>query len=228
MDGVGREPHPRREQVATRGREAAQFNGAHRAVRPIPQGLGLTTSKRYRRYTAALDTISEETVRATGMTNQREWFDNRFRSELSWRDGTVGGVPAWYSQLLTDLVLATGDEAIRYFSARYVPSQGGNPGSVAVVAFTDELVAYANLAGDPNSEATPLEVTITARRALSSFSLESPGFEDGSEATSVADVRITVTYPQFSRTLPLGASDWADRESETVDLISCLRRDVVA
>ncbi|WP_309616737.1 hypothetical protein [Salinibacterium sp.] len=162
------------------------------------------------------------------MNNQRQWFENRFRSELSWRDGTVDGVPAWYSQLLTDLILATGDEAIRYFSAKYVPPRGPNPGSVAVVAFTDDIVAYANFAGDPSTGATPLEVTVTARRALSSFSLESEATDSEPTGDSLADVRITVNYPLFSRSLPLGASDWADREGETADLISCLRRDVVA
>lgn len=167
-------------------------------------------------------------MRASDVKVQREWFENRFRSELSWRDGTIDDVPAWYQQLLTDLILATGDEPIRYFSAKYVPPRGESAGSVAVVAFTDEIVAYANFDGDPTGWATPLEVIVTARRALRSFSLESVPLVDEPSDDSLDAVRITVNYPQFSRTLPLGASDWSTRDSETAELITCLRRDVVA
>jgi hypothetical protein len=172
-------------------------------------------------------TTLEAMVSMSSMSDQRERFDSRFRSELSWREGTVGGIPSWYSQLLTDLILATGHDDIRYFSAKYVPPRNQNHASVSVVAFTDEIVAYANFDGDPSTGATPLEVIVTARKALSSFGLESlPG--DGTVDDTIGDVRITVNYPQFSRTLPLGESDWSDRDSETADLISCLRRDVVA
>jgi hypothetical protein len=167
-------------------------------------------------------------VRKTMMSNQRERFETRFRSELSWRDGTSDGVPSWYSQLLTDLILATGDGEIRYFSVKYLPPRGPNHASVSVVAFTDDIVAYANFDGDPSLGATPLEVIVTARRVLSSFSLESLPTATGERDDGLGDVRITVNYPQFSRTLPLGESDWIDRDSETADLISCLRRDVVA
>lgn len=167
-------------------------------------------------------------MRATDVNDQREWFENRFKSELSWREGTVNGVPGWYSQLLTDLILATGDEAIRYFSAKYVPPREFAAGSVSVVAFTDEIVAYANFDGDPGSGAIPLEVIVTARRMLSSFSLESGVPTEAGSGGGIGSVRITVDYPQFSRTLPLGASDWSDRDSETADLITCLRRDLVA
>ncbi|MBC7591845.1 MAG: hypothetical protein H7226_12510 [Salinibacterium sp.] len=167
-------------------------------------------------------------MKVRNANDQREWFENRFTSELSWRDGTVDGVPSWYSQLLTDLILATGDDAILYFSAKYVAPRGPNPGSVAVVAFTDDIVAYANFDGDPGTGATPLEVIVTARRMLSSFGLESDALDTDAAANPLAAVRITVNYPQFSRTLPLGASDWTDRDSETADLIACLRRDLVA
>ena len=174
------------------------------------------------------DTHLEEMVTIPGMGDQRKRFEIRFKSELSWRDGTVDGVPSWYSQLLTDLILATGEGEIRYFSAKYVAPRGESHASVSVVAFTDDIVAYANFDGDPGSGSTPLEVTVTARKALNSFGLES--FADGAEPAGdgLGDVRITVNYPQFSRTLPLGESDWSDRESETAELISCLRRDVVA
>lgn len=164
----------------------------------------------------------------SGMIDQRERFDTRFRSELSWRDGTSDGVPSWYSQLLTDLILATGQDEIRYFSVKYVPPRGQNHASVSVVAFTDEIVAYANFDGDPSTGATPLEVVVTARKALGSFGLESLPGAAGQTDDGLGDVRITVNYPHFSRTLPLGESDWSDRDSETADLISCLRRDVVA
>jgi hypothetical protein len=177
-------------------------------------------------------------VVTSSMNERRARFDARFTSELSWRDGTVGGVPSWYSQLLTDLTLATGDEDIRYFSAKYVPPRRQGHASVSVVAFTDDIVAYANVDGDPSDGATPLEVIVTARRALISFSLESlprvsvqgaSGQPDSDQPDSgLGDVRITVNYPQFSRTLPLGESDWSDRDAETAELISRLRRDVVA
>ena len=165
-------------------------------------------------------------MRLRNVNDQREWFENRLTSELTWRDGTADGVPSWYSQLLTDLVLATGDDPIRYFSAKYVSPRGSNPGSVAVVAFTDDIVAYANFDGDPNTGATGLEVFVTARRMLSSFGLESDGLDTA--ADPLASVRITINYPQFSRTLPLGASDWINRARETAELIACLRRDLVA
>ena len=160
----------------------------------------------------------------TDVHDQRERFESRFRSERTWPEAALSGAAEWYSHLLTDLTLATGDEAIHYFSATFVPSGGPGSGSVAVVAFTDEVVAYANCDGDPGT--TVLEVIVTARRSLSSFSLESDG--SAPELARLASVRITVNYPQFSRTLPLGASDWSDRESETADLIASLRRDLLA
>ncbi len=167
-------------------------------------------------------------MKSTGVTDQREWFENRFQSEISWRDGTRDGVPAWHAQLLTDLILAIGDDEIRYFSAKYIPALGLLTGSLAVVAFTDKIVAYANFDGDPSMGAMPLEVMVTARRMLSSFSLESDGLSTGSISDPYGAVRITVNYPHFSRSLPLGESDWGNRESETADLITYLRRDVVA
>ena len=167
-------------------------------------------------------------MRKSSVNDQRQWFEKRFMSEISWREGTSEEVPRWYSQLLTDLILATGDEAIRYFSAKYLPARGRNHESVSVVAFTDDIVAYANFDGNPSAGSTPLEVIVTARRVLSSFSLESAPDDEEHEDRGAASVRITVNYPQFSRTLPLGASDWSDRDSETADLIACLRRDVVA
>lgn len=163
--------------------------------------------------------------------DQRDRFEQRFQSEVSWRDGTADGVPEWYSQLLTDLILATGNESIRYFSAKYVPPRDSTMGSVSVVAFTDDIVAYANFDGNATVGASPLEVMVTARRLLSSFSLESEATmarAPAALADAMGAVRITVNYPQFSRTLPLGASDWSARDSETADLITCLRRDVVA
>ena len=160
----------------------------------------------------------------TDVHDQRERFESRFRSERSWPEAASNGAAEWYSRLLTDLTLATGDEAIHYFSAKFVPSGGPRSGSIAVVAFTEEVVVYANCDGDPG--ATVLEVSVTARRTLSSFSLESDGLAP--DRAALASVRITVNYPQFSRTLPLGASDWSDRESETADLIASLRRDVLA
>ena len=167
-------------------------------------------------------------MRAPGVNDQRERFESRFTAERSWPDGTVDDVPPWYSQLLTELILATGDEPILYFSAKYAPPRGQASGSVSVVAFTDQIVAYANFDGDLSAGATPLEVIVTARRMLSSFGLESEATESERADGGVGSVRITVNYPQFSRTLPLGASDWSDRDSETTALISCLRRDVVA
>lgn len=155
---------------------------------------------------------------------KRAALDERFRGELSWREGTAGEIPAWYSQLVTDLILATGEDEIRYFSAKYLPPRGDNGASMAVVAFTDELVAYANLDNDPSGN-TPLEVIVTARRQLSSFSLES---SDLTTDDPMANVRIAVNYPEFSRVLPLGESDWKSRNSETADLIARLRRDLVA
>ena len=155
---------------------------------------------------------------------KRTALEERFRGERSWREGTANDVPSWYERLVTDLILATGDDEIRYFSAKYLPPRGENGASMAVVAFTDELVAYANLDNDPSGN-TPLEVIVTARRQLSSFSIESSdvGAED-----PLAGVRIAVNYPEFSRVLPLGDSDWKTRSSETSDLISRLRRDLVA
>ncbi len=159
---------------------------------------------------------------------KRQRLQDRFSAELSWREGTTEGNPAWYSQLLTDLILATGDEPITYFSAKYVPSRTSDTGSVSVVAFTNEIVAYANFDGDSAAGASPLEVVVTARRSLSSFSLESSAAEVTQVSDALGTLRITVTYPQFSRTLPLGVSDWTGRDSETAELISCLRRDVAA
>ena len=79
--------------------------------------------------------------------------------------------------------------------------------------------------GDATTGGFPIEVMVTARRSLSSFSLESLPDDPGD---SISSVRITVHYPEFSRSLPLADSEWASRESETADLIACLRRDLVA
>ncbi len=152
---------------------------------------------------------------------QRAAFEERFQSEISWREGMAAAIPTWYSQLLTDLVLATGTESIKYFSAKYVPEREDHPGSMAVVAFTNELVAYANLDDVSAESDTTLEVVVMARRNLTSFSLET--FGDTTEA-----IRVTVRYPGFSRALPLGESDWKSRDSEIAELITHLRRDVIA
>lgn len=153
---------------------------------------------------------------------QRLHIEERFRAQVSWREGTVDGAPAWYEQLLSDLVLATGEDRIRYFSAEYTPARDDVGVAMTVVAFTDDIVAYVVLDGEPDGP-YPLEVVVTARRALDSFSLET-----GASGGSGDAVRITVNYPNFSRALPLGESDWADRESETAQLIRRLRQDLVA
>lgn len=157
--------------------------------------------------------------------DQRAELERRFRAQVTWRRGTADGPPEWFSQLLTDLVLATGSDDIRYFSAKYVPAKSDAGSSMAVVAFTDDIVAYAVLDGEPTPGSFPLEVVVTARRALSMFSIESEGAGD---TAAMSDVHITVTYPHFSRTLPLAETDWADADSETADLIAQLRRDLVA
>lgn len=155
------------------------------------------------------------------MTDQRNRFEERFRSEVTWRDGIKDEIPGWYNQLLTDLVLATGTEPIKYFTAKYVPERDDQPGSLAVVAFTPELVAYANLDDLSADTNTTLEVVVIARRALTSFSLETMGESSDS-------LRVTVRYPGFSRSLPLAESDWADHDSEIAELITHLRRDIIA
>lgn len=152
---------------------------------------------------------------------QRARFEERFRGEVTWRTGVARAIPGWYEQLLTDLVLATGSEAIRYFSAKFVPERDDHPGSMAVVAFTDDLVTYANLDDVSDEASTTLEVVVMARRSLTSFSLET--FGDVTDA-----VRVTVRYPGFSRSLPLAESDWQHRDSEIAELITHLRRDVIA
>lgn len=152
---------------------------------------------------------------------QRAVFEERFRSEITWREGVANAIPGWYEQLLTDLVLATGTETIKYFSAKFVPEREDHPGSMAVVAFTYDLVAYANLDDVTDELPTTLEVVVMARRSLTSFSLET--FGDVSDA-----VRVTVRYPGFSRSLPLAESDWKSRDSEISELITHLRRDVIA
>jgi len=159
------------------------------------------------------------------LNRQREQFEERFRGEVTWREGTAEAVPGWYEQLLTDLVLATGPEPIKYFSAKFVPTQEDAPGSMAVVAFTNDLVTYANLDGLSPDDATSLEVVVMARRSLSSFSLETLGEEP---IGSTKDIRVTVQYPGFSRSLPLAESDWHKRDSEISELITHLRRDLVA
>lgn len=156
------------------------------------------------------------------LQKQREELENRFLNEVTWREGTVDLVPLWYDRLLSDLVLAAGPEPIRYFSAKYVPSADDAPGSMSVVAFTDALVAYADLDGLAEADMAGLEVSVVARRTLSGFSLETLGDEEG------ASIRVTVRYPGFSRSLPLGASDWQDREGELAQLIAHLRRDLAA
>ena len=158
---------------------------------------------------------------AAGTRERRSAFEERFRAEVSWRDGTSDEVPPWFSSLITDLVVATGDDAIRYFSASYVPATDLHEGSMAVIVFTDDLVAYANL---DLGGASQFEVMVTARRSLSSFSIDSEGSTGGDDLSTV---RISVIYPQFSRTLPLGASDWSSREDETAELIRQLRFDLV-
>jgi hypothetical protein len=157
--------------------------------------------------------------------DQRSRLEDRFRSETSWREATLDGVPAWFSELLTDLVLAIGEDDIRYFSVNMTPTTGTTTGSMAVIVFTDELVAYASLDPDPALEFRQFEVTVTARRSLRSFWLETQAGYDA--ATSADGMRISVMYPDFSRTLPLGPSEWPARNSDLVALLRCLRLDLV-
>jgi hypothetical protein len=160
------------------------------------------------------------------LVTRRAALEERFRSEVSWREATLDAVPDWFSVLLTDLVLAIGDEDIRYLSAKFVPPVAGESGSMAVIVFTDELVAYASLDPDPALIARQFEVIVTARKSLRSYSIETiPGYNPGPDAAD--GMQISVTYPDFSRTLPLGESDWPRRGSDTAALLQCLRFDVV-
>lgn len=161
----------------------------------------------------------EETI------DQRAILEERFRSEVSWNNGTLEGVPEWIGTLLTDLVLAVGDDDICYFSSKYVPATNESAGSMAVIIFTDILVAYAALDLDPGAASPQFEVTVTARKELRSFSIETdPGID---ASTGSADgMRISVVYPDFSRTLPLGLSKWPGRDTDTASLIRNLRFDL--
>jgi hypothetical protein len=95
-----------------------------------------------------------------------------------------------------------------------------------VIVFTDGLVAYASLDPDPTIEARQFEVIVTARGALRSFWIETaPGFDP--ERGDSDGMQISVVYPDFSRTLPLGKSDWPQRSSDTAALLECLRFDLV-
>ena len=157
------------------------------------------------------------------MSEQRAQLQKRFNAEKSWQSGTVAGIPDWFETLLSDLVIAIGEDDIRYFSASYEP----NTASMEVIVFTDELVAYATVDLDGGVTGRSFEVTVTARRALMRFSIETePGFDPDSRST--AGMLISVSYPDFSRTLPLGESEWPDRDSDTSALLRCLRLDVVA
>jgi hypothetical protein len=158
------------------------------------------------------------------LLERRAALEARFSSESSWRDGTADGVPDWFGSLLTDLVLAIGDDEIRYFSVKLTPKDDEGHGSMEVIAFTDELVAYASLDPDPALETRQFEVVVTARSALSSFWVETdPDWTPGSDG-----MRISVIYPDFSRTLPLGESTRPDRHKDLSALLANLRLDLVA
>jgi hypothetical protein len=146
-------------------------------------------------------------------------LDERFRAETTWAAGTRSAEPDWYHRLLSALVLVIGDSEIRYLSVNY--SLAGEDGSFStdVVVLTDEIVAYATFEGQKGAEVTNASVTGLPRRSLTSFGVAVS--DDGSLA-------ISVSYPDFARSLPLGASDWPHRDSETTDLIDCLRQDLVA
>ncbi len=159
-------------------------------------------------------------------TERRRILAHRMMSEVSWREGTASGLPDWFDVLLTDVVLAIGDEDIRYLSAKFIPTTDTAAGSMAIIVFTDELVAYASLDPDPALEARVFEVVVTARRQLRSFWIETlPGFDPAADATD--GLQISVVYPDFSRSLPLGESDWPHRADDTKALLECLRLDLV-
>jgi hypothetical protein len=156
--------------------------------------------------------------------DQRAVLEERFRLETSWREGTLDGVPSWFGTLLTDLVLAIGEDEIRYFSVNFSPKNEHLSGSLVVIVFTGELVAYASLDPEPELEHRQFEVIVTARRSLRSFSIETaPDYVPDSDG-----MQISVIYPDFSRTLPLGKSDWPHRHTDLSSLLSCLRLDLTA
>lgn len=146
-------------------------------------------------------------------------LDERFRAETTWAAGTRSAEPVWYRRLLSALVLVIGDSEIRYLSVNYSLSGDDSLFSTDVIVLTDEIVAFASFGGEQGAEVTNVTVTGLPRRALSSFGVAVS--DDGTLA-------ISVSYPDFSRSLPLGASEWPHRESETTNLIECLRQDLVA
>lgn len=146
-------------------------------------------------------------------------LDERFRAETTWAAGTRSAEPVWYRRLLSALVLVIGDSEIRYLSVNYSLSGDDSLFSTDVIVLTDEIIAYATIDGEQGAEITNVNVTGLPRRALTSFGVAVS--DDGTLA-------ISVSYPDFIRSLPLGASDWPHRESETTNLIECLRQDLVA
>ena len=156
---------------------------------------------------------------------RRSLLEERLRSEVSLRDVMTGEPPRWFTALLNDLVLAIGSADIRYLSANLSPGAGARAGLMAVVVFTDELVAYATLDPDPALGPAQFEVIVTARRSLTSFAIETTETFDFADENSDG-MRISVSYPSFSRTLPLGESQWQHRGSDTRWLLRCLRDDL--
>ena len=156
-------------------------------------------------------------------------LDERFLAETTWKASTRSGIPSWYGRLLTDLILVTGDEPIRYLSLNYVPLDE-DAFDADLVVFTDEIVAFARFRGDNTGAVTPFGVTACARKSLTSFGVESvaSALDTGTDTEWPGAVTFTVQYPDFDRILPLAASEWPGRDTETASLVACLRRDLIA
>ncbi|RFA18133.1 hypothetical protein [Subtercola boreus] len=146
-------------------------------------------------------------------------MDERFKAETTWSVAMSYDEPVWYRRLLSALVLVVGDSEIRYFSSTYAVTKGEDTSLVDVVVLTDEIIAYAAFSSDPQAPELQLNVVALARRSLTGF---------GVAVSDDEDLTISVSYPGFDKTLPLGSSDWPHRETETFNLIECLRQDLVS
>jgi hypothetical protein len=149
---------------------------------------------------------------------------NRLGSIPSWRGIAYGAeTPAWYSKLLTALVLTADAAPISYLSATYDDS---NPVHGEVVLFSDRSLIVGSVAG-PAARVT-IEVAAYRRSDLKSMGVTGSLGVLGSDVFQDWPGRLSCTlrYSSLSSAIELPL-DRAKTQSGLPDLIKSLRIDLL-
>lgn len=153
----------------------------------------------------------------------------RIEAHPDWTGSTSGRQPLWYGRMLTSLVIALGEESIKYLTAAYSAKDGNF--TAAIVIFTPTTLIVVNALGQTNANSGEYSTVLSSRSELKRFTLAAETSVFNTEAFSdwPGALSTTLTYADgFNLSLPLGRSHDSTHRAELDLLIKSLRDDLVA